>query len=428
MVVSNDSHVGPKLRQQLRDYCPARHLPEFDAFADQHDAAMATAAGAIAPSGDGDAIGDFHGGHPNLAVPGHYDPHARLRDLDGDGVAAEVLFHFSQNDEPLPFVPGGFGGLGAVPQADLDLAAVGYRIYNRWLADFVSVAPQRYVGLAYLPTWDIDAAVREAEWAAEAGLRGVNFPPPSRAGHLEYNHPAWEPFWTACERLAMPLVTHSSGAAPFDYLSGPGGLDIMIYECGGWLARRAVWWLVHGRVFDRHPDLKLVITEQYEGWWSSTLHELDSIYLSFGAKARGASVLPRLPSEYVRANVWMGASFPSVELLEDAHREGYVTNVLWGSDYPHVEGTYLNWDGPSVTRTALSHALSHLPAEEALMVAGTNAVGVYGLDVTALAAVAARIGAPTVAELTTPPVSLPEVPAQSNAFRGQAGLRPIIGA
>ena len=52
----------------------------------------------------------------------------------------------------------------------------------------------------------------------------------------------------------------------------------MIYEAGGWLSRRAAWWLIHGGVFERHPDLKLVITEQYEGWFMSTLRELDCVY------------------------------------------------------------------------------------------------------------------------------------------------------
>ena len=35
---------------------------------------------------------------------GHYDAHQRLRDLDHDGTAAEVIFHGSQNGEPIPFI------------------------------------------------------------------------------------------------------------------------------------------------------------------------------------------------------------------------------------------------------------------------------------------------------------------------------------
>ena len=73
------------------------------------------------------------------------------------------------------------------------------KIYNRWLADFVSQAPHRHIGLAQLPMWDLEAAVAEVEWAHEAGLRGVNFPA-MREGELpEYNKRVWEPLWSVCE-------------------------------------------------------------------------------------------------------------------------------------------------------------------------------------------------------------------------------------
>jgi predicted TIM-barrel fold metal-dependent hydrolase len=184
--------------------------------------------------------------------------------------------------------------------------------------------------------------------------------------------------------------------------------------------------MIHGQVFERHPDLKLVITEQYEGWWTTTKAELDAIYLRFGL--RGRPRLPKLPGEYMRTNVFLGASFPSTFLAEEAYRDGYAANVLWGRDYPHVEGTFhvaIDGTGETVTRQALRHVLSRIPAPEARMIAGENAVRALGLDGDALAAVAARIGAPTSAELTTPLDAVPEVRPESNAFRGQAGPRPL---
>ena len=89
-------------------------------------------------------------------------------------------------------------------------AAVGRHMYNEWLADFCSVEPERHVGLAHLPMWDIDAAIAEATWAREHGLRAVNFPVEAGpvtelkrsrfAGLHYYNDPIWEPFWAACRR------------------------------------------------------------------------------------------------------------------------------------------------------------------------------------------------------------------------------------
>ena len=427
VVVSCDSHAGPLLEEQLRPYCPAAHLDEFDRFTAAHRAHGEATRMRLNSrlTNDDDELARFAHEHPNTRIAGHHDMAARLADMDRDGVAAEVIYHFSQNGEPLPFVADPGGGLSAIPAGGFELGAVGYRIYDEWLADFVSEQPERHVGLAYLPTWDIDAAVAELRWAADAGLRGVNLPPPSRPGHREYNHPDWEPFWSAVEDLGLTLHTHSSGAAPFDYFGGPGGQDLLVYECGGWMARRAIWWLVYGRVFERHPGLRLVITEQYEGWWTSTLEELDNVYARFGGVAR----LPRMPSEYVREHVAMGSSFMSTTLARQAVQEGFDANVLWGRDYPHVEGVFqVREDDPSgepITKLALRHLFADLPEASVRKMAGENAVRFLGLDGPALQRVAERIQAPTLAELTAAPAVLPEISPRSNAFRGQAGPRPL---
>ena len=105
--------------------------------------------------------------HPNFRTAGHHDSAARLVDYDHDGVAAGVIFHGSMNLEPIPFVASALGK--PKPTGDLELVGVGQSIYNRWLADFVAEAPHRHIGLAYLPMWDVDAAVSEVEWAHGGG-------------------------------------------------------------------------------------------------------------------------------------------------------------------------------------------------------------------------------------------------------------------
>ena len=86
-----------------------------------------------------------------------------------------MLFHGSQNGEPIPFIISdpsvGMATMERRYDVDFELAGVGRHIYNEWLADFCSVQPERHVGLAHLPMWDIDAAVKEATWAREHGLR-----------------------------------------------------------------------------------------------------------------------------------------------------------------------------------------------------------------------------------------------------------------
>src|SRR4051794_25540766 len=101
VIVSNDTHIGPRLVEDLRDYCPASYLDEFDRFAESPLAEKEDAARMLAGSGYLD--------HPNFKTPGHYDSSARLADYDHDGVAAGVIFHGSTNMEPIPFIAAGLG-------------------------------------------------------------------------------------------------------------------------------------------------------------------------------------------------------------------------------------------------------------------------------------------------------------------------------
>src|SRR5438477_9847499 len=344
-VVSSDTHIGPLLREQLRLYCPRRFLDAFDDYA------------------SGARAAPFFQ-HPNLQAAGHHDVHARLRDMDRDGVACEVIFHGSQNGEPMPFV-GSFLGNAAQLQIDPELAPVGVHIYNQWLADVCTVEPARHVGLAHVPMWDVDAAVAELEWAAGVGLKGVNFPAMRHGVYLEYNDRAWEPFWSACEANGTVLATHVGVASP-GRASGPESLALTSIEDGGYFARRAIWWMIFGGVFERPPALKLVITESPGDWWSPTMNELDSVWLAQTTMNTALrEQVPRRPSEYAAANVFVGASFMAAFEAERAVAEGYASQLIWGSDYPHIESTWQNVDGDDepITRLALRNTFCHVPAD-----------------------------------------------------------------
>lgn len=406
IIVSADCHIGPRLRDDLRPYCPAEYLADFDEFEQQLVAhrndvyeRMPTRANAQFAR--------------NRRTAGHYDPYARRRDLDFDGVAAEIIFHGSQNEEPIPF--GTFVVFLPPTSDNLELVAAGRQIYNRWLADFVSTAPERHIGLAQLPMWDIDAACRELEWAHSAGLRGVNFPAP-RPELPMYNDRAWEPFWARAAELRMPLTTHSGAGNPAEW-SGREATALMSIESGGWFSRRALHQMIFGGVFERHPDLQLVLTEQPGDWWSYMLREYDSAYDAHRASL--GDQVPRRPSEYCATNVTIGASFLARFEAQDAIDHGYAHQVMWGSDYPHMEGTYQHpddGDTESVGKVAMRATFGGFPADAVRAMAGETAVRVYGLDGAKLRDVARRIGAPTVADLAQPVTELPPT-ASRFAFR-----------
>ena len=127
------------------------------------------------------------------------DPHLRIKDLDRDGVDAEVIY----------------GILGASSRLnDKDASNEMLRIYNDWLKDFCSHYPDRHIGLACLPYGDIDAAVKEIHRVAKMGIRGLEL---SCSWDMEPMwHPMWEPLWKAVNDVQLPLHFHTFPTVPPD--------------------------------------------------------------------------------------------------------------------------------------------------------------------------------------------------------------------
>ena len=198
----------------------------------------------------------------------------------------------------------------------------------------------------------------------------------------------------------MPVTHHSGGSGIPAYGDYPFYNTLFVLETG-FFCNRAFWHLVVSGVFDRFPDLKLVLTEQGTQWVPGTLARMDQLWERMVATGRigelGApegAITRRKASEYFRDNVWMGASFPGPADAE-VFKEIGIGKVMWGSDYPHDEGTYPK------TRESLRAAFSGWEEPELRMIFSENIAEVYGFDLDALAPLAAEYG-PTVEELATP--------------------------
>ncbi|MGA5542442.1 amidohydrolase family protein [Mycobacterium sp. NPDC051198] len=415
IVVSTDSHVGPSLKNQLRQYCEPKYLVEFDEFVaemekhgmfslrsskagdkgydenwslDQSQAEeFAKTAGIRNP--DQMDLGFLNRSYEHSFVPGLQDPAARLADMDEQGVAASVIYHGGLNGESIPFSTTGLISWGDSKYDRLE--DLGVRIYNRWLADFVSSAPERSAGVAHIPISDPAACVREVEWAAEAGLRGINLPAP-RNDIPMLNDPVWESLWSVCEETGMSLNTHGGGGEHYPY-EGEGAQAMYMMETL-FRTRRGVWVMILGGVFERHPKLKMVLTEQWMDWAPGVMDDMDGLYYSrTGEWVRAALSMP--PSEYFKRNCFIGASFMSNWEAKLGVDKGLTDKVMWGDDYPHAEGTWPD------TREAIRFTFNDIDTASTRKYIGGNAIDVYGLDRAKLAAVADKIG-PTVDEVATP--------------------------
>jgi predicted TIM-barrel fold metal-dependent hydrolase len=401
VVVSTDSHTGPSLAA-LRPYCPERHLAEFDDFSSDPEIRTAASAEILLPAEE-EETWRSRNGHAGVN-----DAEQRLKTMDSDGIAAEVIFHGTGPEHwggaLMPFVNGhrerhGLDGSGQ------DLRAVGRRIYNEWLADFCSAAPDRLLGVPEIPFWDIDLAIAEVRWAAAKGFVCVNFAAP-RPGLATYDDPYWEPFWSVVEDAGLTLNCHS-GARLHTFPTAGKAYGALFWSETHFLGHAPFAMMCFGGVFRRHPGLKVIFNEQRGYWVHQQLRDLDSIHLSpWNTLLRDEQ--PRSPSEYWRSNCFIGGSFLAHFELEHRSEIGIET-ITWGRDYPHPEGTWPH------TNEALRSALYDLTEDEARLVLGENAARCYGLDLGGLEVIAAKVG-PSVTDVATPLLSTP-AGATSLAFR-----------
>ena len=134
--------------------------------------------------------------------------------------------------------------------------------------------------------------------------------------------------------------------------------------------------------------------------------------------------VPRRPSEYMASNVYFGASFASPYEVEQAVMHGLSSQLLWGSDYPHLEGTFVFADGreaPSVTRLGVAeHVLRGFRRRDRADDRGQCHRGVQPRCVCTALRSRDEIDAPTLDELATPIDSVPEA-GSVTAFRSGAG-------
>ena len=401
LIVSADGHVAAPMRE-YRSHIERRYLDAFDDYLDAYE--QRRAGSRVTPP---ESFFDRGQIEPYVeymvdtgAIDGESDVERRLKELGREGVAAEVLF-----PNGVPFVH----LVSARP--DPELHAAGNRAYNRWLADFVAARPDQFVGQAIVQFDDVEAAIATVEWAHEHGLRGVILPGVERDAARVHWDPALDPLWSALEDTGLTACVH--GGAGSQFLVPPAGVDPRIaYRFLGdeqaWNARRPLRMMMWSGVFERHPRLKTVWTEQHSEWVPRTLARWDWSW----AKDRelGSTILesvPRKPSEYWAQNCWVGLSLASKAEVDERRAVG-VDKLMFGVDFPHVESTF-----PKTLHTIQTLAVG-VPDDELRAFLGLNAAALWDLDLDALAPIVDEVGF-TMAELRQAPP--PDAPLNHDVHR-----------
>jgi predicted TIM-barrel fold metal-dependent hydrolase len=216
-----------------------------------------------------------------------------------------------------------------------------------------------------------------------------------------------DPFWSALEETG--LVANAHAGAGLQALMPAAGLDIRVLtrvlaEEFPFFARRAFTLMMWSGVFERHPRLKTVWTEQYSDWIPRTL---DKWEWSWNKDVQNDGALleyvPRNPREYWKQNCWSGMSV--VSKAEVAIREEIgLDKVMFGVDFPHIESTF-----PKTLHTIQTLA-EGVPDDELRAFLGLNAAKLWQLDLDALAPVVAEVGFTLDEIRAAPPADAPLSP------------------
>jgi predicted TIM-barrel fold metal-dependent hydrolase len=383
-IISSDTHAGGS-HQQYREFLEQKYLDDFDAWRGQYKN----------PFKD---LGD------NRRFR-NWDNEMRNGQQDADGVVGEVIF---PNTVP-PFFPG-FVLFAPPPKPeDYELRLAGIRAHNRWLEAFCEQYPQRRAGIGQIFVNDLDDAIEDVKWIKEHNLRGgMLLPaiPPDASWLKPYNHPDYDRLWKVCEDLGVPVNSHGGIGCP-EYLRHPSSALIQIAEIGYFSHRPLIFFLLSG-VFERFPNLNFVMTEQGCAWIPPFLKQLDhqlEAVRKAGAigelRFKQEHILPKSATEYFQQNVWLGVSFPGPADAKAAKETVGIDKFMWGSDYPHDEGTH------PFTREALRQVFCDWDEASMRKILAENVAKLYNFDLDALAPEAAKFG-PTVEELQQPLDKLPE--------------------
>jgi uncharacterized protein len=283
-----------------------------------------------------------------------YGGRARVPFMDQDGIAAEMIYASV--------------GMGLCMHRDAEYKDACMKAYNRWLQSMCSEAPNRIFGLAQTAVLSVDSAIEDFRRAKEMGMVGMMMP--GRPIHEDYDHRDYDALWECATDLGLPICFHiltsRDGSINMPHRGHAMNNFLSIIRA----VQDVVGLLVLGGVFERHPKLKLVCAEGDAGWMPHYMYRMDHA-AKFNMVNGIIEGLTKLPSEYIKSNVWMTfqddrTAFNSLHMMP--HQQ-----LLWASDFPHTDSTW-----PRSQELLADHA-AHLTEAQRQDIMRENSAALFNL-------------------------------------------------
>ena len=266
------------------------------------------------------------------ARKGGFDPHARIPDMDAEGIDAAFLYPT-------------LGLFVAGIEDDPELAAADCRAYNRWLADYCKAYPERLFGNAMLPMASVEMAIDEMRYAVnELGFRS-GFIRPNPYGKRTLHDPTLYPLWEEAQKLDFAIAIHCGAASGMDSLGEDRFRGFATGHCANHtfeMMAAAMSFLMCG-ICDKFPRLRVAFLEAGGGWITGWLDRMDRHFDDVGFND---TKLTTRPSDAFRRQCFISfePTESSLKLLADHIG---ADRILWATDYPHPDGFI---DAPGMIR------------------------------------------------------------------------------
>ncbi len=388
VVISCDTHAGGS-HAQYREHLDPKYRAEFDAWREKYK----------------NPFKDLK--DTDMRVR-NWDEERRDSEQNRDGVIGEVIF---PNTVP-PFFPSFVLFAQPPTPEEYELRHAGIQAHNRWMAEYCAQKPEARAGIGQIFLNDVDDTLEDIRWIHDNGLRGgvlIGSVPPTCDWLAPLYDPVYDPVWELCQELDMPVNAHTGTGGPV-YKKAPAMPLVHFLEIP-FYGQRPLHYLILGGVFERFPRLKFTLTEAGCSWIPAALDQLDVLMESIRSNKAGEMRIPgeivpeRTATEYFQQSCYVGVSQPTPADVDAAVILG-LNHVMWGSDYPHDEGTF------PYTHEHLRQVMGHLRPEQIQQFLAGTAAEVFGFDLAALQPAADLFG-PTVAEVAEPLTELPENPNQA---------------
>jgi len=218
---------------------------------------------------------------------------------------------------------------------------------NTWLSDNCANSNGRLLPVSCVEFTDLNFAVAELTRMRERGSR-IFLIPAQPVNGVSPIHASWDRLWSAATDLGMVAMYHV-GDGPASFVPGwwnIGGDPKVLRQIGSSHFHAApmtlLYSMVYGGVFERHPNLTVILAEVGVGWLPYLYSDIDHVLSDHANLMLGEWTLPLKPSEYLARNVrgtpltgtMNGGDRALLQVMDQLPED----MVIFSSDFPHFEG------------------------------------------------------------------------------------------